>query len=124
MAVESMRFRCPEAVALGAFILRDWRLVFCHHATIEPAPGHSVPGCLWNITPVCEEALDQFEGFPYYYTKMWLEQDGDTFMAYDMNPPLTYSAPSPGYVELLQQGYHDWDLPVDNLDEALYYGIN
>jgi hypothetical protein len=79
---------------------------------------------LWNITPACEEALDQFEGFPYYYTKMWLEQDGDTFMAYDMNPPLVYSTPSASYIDLLQQGYHDWDLPVDNLDEALYHGIS
>jgi len=25
---------------------------------------------------------------------------------------------------MLQQGYHDWNLPVDYLDEALYYGID
>ena len=124
MALEAMKHRCPNAIPLGAYTVRDWRLVFCHHATIEPAPGHEVPGCLWNITPACEKALDQFEGFPHYYTKMWLEQDGDTFMAYDMNPPLVYNAPSAGYIEMLQQGYHDWDLPVDYLDEALYHGID
>jgi|TARA_R110000803_G_scaffold203419_1_gene268979 hypothetical protein len=121
MAVESMRFRCPDAVPIGAIYVRDWRLVFCHHATIEPAPGHVVPGCLWEISYKCEEILDTFEGFPHYYTKMWLQQDGESFMAYDMNPPLTYSAPAPSYVDSLQQGYADWDLPVDYLDEALYY---
>jgi hypothetical protein len=52
---------------------------------------------------------------------MWLQQDGDTFMAYNMNPPLTYSAPAPSYIELLQQGYADWSLNVEYLDEALYH---
>ena len=122
MPVEHMRWRCPDAVPIGAVMLRDWRLVFCDHATIEPSPGSVVPGCLWNITPRCEQALDLFEGFPHYYNKIWLEQDGDTFMCYDMNPPLTYSAPAPSYIDTLQQGYEDWNLPVDYLDEALYYG--
>lgn len=122
MPVEHMRWRCPDAVPIGAIMLRDWRLVFCQHATIEPSPGSAVPGCLWNITPRCEQSLDLFEGFPTYYNKMWLEQDGDTFMCYDMNPPLSYSAPAPSYVDTLQQGYEDWNLPVDYLDEALYYG--
>ena len=122
MPIDLMRWRCPDAVPIGAIMLRDWRLVFCQHATIEPAPGHAVPGCLWNITPACERELDQFEGFPHYYNKMWLEQDGDTFMCYDMNPPLSYSAPAPSYIDTLQKGYADWNLPVDYLDEALYYG--
>jgi gamma-glutamylcyclotransferase (GGCT)/AIG2-like uncharacterized protein YtfP len=121
MAVESMRFRCPDAVALGAFILRDWRLVFCNHATIQPEKDCVVPGCLWEISYECEEHLDAFEGFPHYYTKMWLEQDDYSFMAYDMNPPYTYSAPAPSYVDCLQEGYHDWNLPLEHLDEALYY---
>lgn len=124
MPKEHMSWRCPDATPIGALYLRDWRLVFCNHATIEPAPGHRVPGCLWNITAQCERELDLFEGFPHYYNKMWLEQDGDTFMCYDMNPPLTYSAPAPSYVDTLQQGYYDWKLNNEYLDEALYYGIS
>ena len=124
MALEAMRYRCPLAVPIAPLYLRDWRLVFCHHATIEPAPGYVVPGCLWNITSECEATLDLFEGFPTYYTKMWLEQDGDTFMAYDMNPPLSYSAPAPSYVDTLQVGYYDWKLNNEYLDEALYHGIS
>ena len=50
MPIELMQWRCPDAIPIGSIMLRDWRLVFCHHATIEPAPGHTVPGCLWNIT--------------------------------------------------------------------------
>jgi hypothetical protein len=38
-----------------------------------------------------------------------------------MNPPYTYSAPAPSYVDCLQEGYHDWNLPLEHLDEALYY---
>ena len=121
MPFEHMAWRCPAATPVGAFLLRDWRLVFCIHATIEPAPGHVVPGCLWNITAEDELHLDAFEGFPNYYSKMYLEQDGERFMVYDMHPPLSYTAPSPSYVDTLQQGYYDWNLPVDYLDEALYY---
>lgn len=124
MALESMRLRCPQAVPIAPLYLRDWRLVFCHHATIEPSVGSVVAGCLWNITHECEQTLDAFEGFPHYYTKMWLEQDGDTFMAYDMNPPLSYSAPAPSYVDQLQEGYYDWQLNNEYLDEALYHGIS
>ena len=124
MPIELMQWRCPDAVPIGTIMLRDWRLVFCDHATIEPAPGSVVPGCLWNITGRCEEALDLFEGFPHYYNKMWLQQDGDSFMCYDMNPPLSYSAPAPSYIDTLQQGYADWNLPVEYLDEALYHGIS
>lgn len=123
MALESMKWRCPQAVPIAPLYLRDWRLVFCQHATIEPSKGSVVPGCLWNITHECEQNLDDFEGFPHYYTKMWLEQDGDTFMAYDMNPPLSYSAPAPSYVDQLQAGYYDWQLNNEYLDEALYHGI-
>ena len=124
MPSEHMKWRCPDATPVGAFLLRDWRLVFCLHATIQPAPGHVVPGCLWNITEQDEQSLDRFEGFPSYYSKIYLEQDGKQFMVYDMNPPVSYSAPAPSYVDTLQQGYHDWNLPVEYLDEALYYGIH
>ena len=59
-----MEWRCPNALASRAFILRDWELRFYSHATIEPRKGAQVAGVLWEITPDCESSLDAFEGYP------------------------------------------------------------
>lgn len=115
---EGMSFRCPQAVPYRRFTLRGWRLDFAHHATIIPHPGRSVEGALWRITEDCERSLDMFEGYPSYYTKRILEQDGQEFMVYIMNPPLSGS-PGVGYLDIIEQGYRDWNLDFDCLDRAI-----
>ena len=85
-----MNWRCPAAQAKGAFMLRDWQLEFYCHATIEPRPGAECPGVLWSLTAECEQALDHFEGWPYYYTKRTWIQDGVQFFFYEMNIPRQY----------------------------------
>ena len=118
MSITSMAYRCPAAEPVESFFLRDWRLRLHNHATIEPATGHSVPGALWRITEECEQYLDMFEGYPYYYRKQELEQDGVRFMVYVMNDS-GGGDPSDSYVELLFEGYRDWNLPEDNLHRTL-----
>jgi len=117
LSLDSMAWRCPAARPVTAFYLRDWRLELHCHATIRPSPGDSVAGALWCITPDCEASLDAFEGYPTYYSKCVLEQDGIQFMVYEMTPPLTGS-PSQGYVDLLAEGYQDWQLPLPSLYQA------
>jgi gamma-glutamylcyclotransferase (GGCT)/AIG2-like uncharacterized protein YtfP len=114
----SMSLRCPRAVPYQAFTLRGWCLDFAHHATIRPHPGRTVEGALWRITEECELSLDAFEGYPDYYTKRILAQDGREFMAYIMNPPLTGS-PGAGYLDVIEQGYRDWNLDFECLDQAI-----
>jgi hypothetical protein len=77
-----------------------------------------VEGALWKITEDCERSLDQFEGYPSYYSKRILAQDGREFMVYIMNPPLTGS-PGVGYLDIIEQGYRDWNLDFDCLDLAV-----
>jgi gamma-glutamylcyclotransferase (GGCT)/AIG2-like uncharacterized protein YtfP len=115
---DSMSFRCPRAQPYQAFELRGWQLDFAHHATIRPHPGRTVQGALWRITDDCERSLDAFEGDPSYYTKRLLEQDGREFMVYIMNPPLTGS-PGQGYLDIIEQGYRDWNLDFECLDQAI-----
>jgi gamma-glutamylcyclotransferase (GGCT)/AIG2-like uncharacterized protein YtfP len=110
LSIDSMAWRCPDAKPVTAFYLRDWRLELHCHATIQPSPGDSVAGALWRITPDCEASLDSFEGYPVYYSKRTLIQDGVEFMVYVMNRPLSGS-PGRGYIDLLQEGYQDWQLP-------------
>ena len=116
--MEAMKFRCPTARPISSFMLRDWQLDFYSHATVERKNGASCPGVLWDLTPEDELALDMFEGFPYYYTKTQLVQDGHTFFLYEMSEN-KMGLPSPGYIDGIKQGYHEWGLPAQALKEAL-----
>jgi gamma-glutamylcyclotransferase (GGCT)/AIG2-like uncharacterized protein YtfP len=115
----AMRWRCPDALAKQAFILRDWELRFYSHATIEQKPGAQVAGVLWEITPECELSLDAFEGFPNYYTKRTWIQDGVQFMFYEMTTPKS-GRPSEGYVLDIAESYSFWQLPKSLLTESLH----
>jgi len=114
-----MSWRCPQALASRAFILRDWELKFYSHATIEPKKGAEVAGVLWLITPDCELNLDHFEGFPSYYTKRTWIQDDTQFFFYEMTTPKS-GKPSEGYVLDIQDSYEFWQLPKDLLTQSLH----
>ena len=117
MNIESMAFRCPAARPVQTLCMRDWRLRFYSHATIEPCVGAEVAGVLWQITPECEVALDIFEGHPVYYTKRVWQQDGQEFFFYEMQYPQGHS--SPGYIKDIARSYGVWRLPQHCLHEAL-----
>jgi hypothetical protein len=114
-----MAWRCPDALAHRAFILRDWELKFYNHATIEPRKGAEVAGVLWTITDACEQSLDAFEGFPSYYTKRTWIQDGTQFFFYEMTDPKS-GHPSAGYVQDIRDSYEFWQLPATLLTESLH----
>lgn len=112
--LRGMAHRCPNAQPVRSLELRDWELSFNGVATILPKPGSSVHGALWELTDACEEALDIFEGYPYLYTKIHLEQDGVQFMVYIMNEDIP-APPSRQYLNTITEGYCDWHLPVQEL---------
>jgi gamma-glutamylcyclotransferase (GGCT)/AIG2-like uncharacterized protein YtfP len=114
-----MAWRCPDALAHQAFILRDWELKFYCHATIEPKKGAEVAGVLWTITDACEQSLDAFEGFPSYYTKRTWIQNGVQFFFYEMTDPKS-GHPSPGYVQDIRDSYEFWRLPQSLLTQSLH----
>ena len=118
MDPDAMQRRCPDAVPRGVFLLRNWQLQFYCHATVEPVAGSSVAGVLWALTPDCEQRLDHFEGFPYYYVKRMLRQDGQCIMFYEMTNPKS-GRPSPGYVDNMADSYRHWRLPPEKLQAAL-----
>lgn len=121
MALSSMLGRCPNATPLQKFTLRGWRLDFGHHATIVRDPDAVCDGALWEITDMCERSLDMFEGYPTYYEKLHLEQDGLQFMVYEMNDLDTSAYPSASYIDCLREGYNDWQLNQSLLNKALAY---
>lgn len=115
---DSMYMRCPQARQFQSFYLRGWELDFATHATIRPNPAKTVAGALWRITEDCERSLDVFEGYPVYYDKRILAQDGYEFMVYVMNDP-KFGSTYASYVDLIESGYEDWRLDKELLWTAV-----
>ena len=115
---ENMRWRCPDAVAIQPLHLEGYRLAFSGVATILPEEASQVPGALWAISEADEQALDQFEAYPYLYRKETIRQDGLEFMVYVMNSTIP-GEPDKSYLDTIAAGYQDWGLVLADLDTAL-----
>ena len=118
MNQDNMAWRCPAATNPRPFVLRDWRLKFYTHATVEFSPGDSVWGILWDITPDCERSLDAFEGFPVYYTKRTLRQDRQRLFFYEM-ASYREGQPSANYISDIRSVYRYFNQPFDHLIQHL-----
>ena len=130
MNLEQMERRCPGARVAGKGWLKDHRLFFAGRseaavASIEPADGHAVPVVLWEITPEDEQALDGYEGYPWFYGKQDLTVDvaGEpvSAMVYVMGPGFAYGAPSKPYLDCIREGYASAGFDTAVLDEAVEY---
>lgn len=120
---QQMRLRCPAAQPIATAVLPDWQLVFRGVADIIPAINTAVPVGLYKITAACEAALDHYEDYPTLYGKKIIDLplDGQvlSIMTYIMNPRYGYGPPSEAYVEVIRQGYHDWQIPYSTLVASL-----
>ena len=129
LSVGQMRFRCPDAKVAGTAVLKDWKLSFKVHATIEPCEGRTVPVLVWEISGRDEENLDHYEGYPTYYHKQEMEialkdQEGKdagdiTAMVYIMDERHGLRIPMKGYYDVLKEGYERFGFDGEILKQAL-----
>ena len=132
LSVEQMAHRCPDASVVGRGILKDWKLVFRTHATIEPCQGSNVPVLVWAISERDEARLDRYEGYPAYYYKKYLSVPvqspsgrlhvrGMVYIMTDKHPALP---PSDAYYGIIEEGYErfhfDRRVLRQALDDAIY----
>lgn len=122
MNVDQMSQRCPGAKPIGTAVLNDWKLVFKVHATIEPQKGSKVPVVVWELSDRDERRLDEYEGFPGYYHKQYLNvQVGKrnvNAMVYIMNNVRRVEPPMTGYYEGIMDGYRHFGLDKRVLRKA------
>lgn len=121
--VAQMASRCPNAISIGRVDIPNYRLVFRGVADIEESYGDTLQCVLWDITENCEKALDILEGFPDFYGKEYIDvtfgKKTYTAMIYKMiGSDLGYSIPSSYYQEMLEDGYADHGLDVQQIYEA------
>jgi gamma-glutamylcyclotransferase (GGCT)/AIG2-like uncharacterized protein YtfP len=119
-----MEVRCPAAVVVGRAALPDWGLVFRGVADVEPQPGATVEGALWEVTDECLRSLDRYEGArpdgTGLYRREWIETlCGSWAITYVMNRD-TVAPPSPAYLASIHAGF-DWlGIPLDTLEAAVH----
>ena len=132
MNYKQMRQRCPGAETIGTTDIEDRRLVFAGRskgavATIEKAPGFTVPAIVWRIKPEHEKILDAYEGFPGFYGKemfeVWFRGDRVKIMAYVMGPGRIYGVPNESYLKSIHEGYEMVGIDHAILDEAVRYSV-
>ena len=73
-----MQKRCPGCIFIAAARLRDHGVAFTRPwaawggggvADIQPAPGSTVEGVVWDITDAHRNSLDEYEEYPNAYTR-------------------------------------------------------
>ena len=121
--VEQMAARCPGSVSIGRVDIPDYRLVFRGVADIEESFGDVLQTVMWDITPDCELALYMIEGYPTFYGKKYVDvQVGSkTYQAmiYQMiGSRLDYSSPGRYYQTMLEEGYQDHGLDINQIYNA------
>ena len=129
MNLDQMTYRCPNAKVVGKGKVRNYKLTFRGInngvANIERSQGRIVPIVLWEITPECEKALDQYEGYPRLYVKKDIrvvtEDGGVTAMAYVMAKDYEKlpAEPTKYYLNIIWKGYVDNKIMLINLREAV-----
>lgn len=123
LSLTQMKRRCPRAVPIGRYLLRDSRLVFRGVADCIYEDGAKCWGGIWRITDQCLYALDRYEGVGSGMYRRELvpctafvgEQE---FMLYAMNSTGIFP-PSAAYLDGIRDGYRDFRIPMRHLNEAV-----
>lgn len=130
LCLTQMSRRCPTARVTGLAELEDYELVFKGYrddavATIEPKPGSRVPVMVWKIQGMDELALDRYEGYPSLYEKKQVEvamgKETVNAMVYVMTPGHVFGHPSPGYLNIIREGYRNAGFDPAVLEAAVFY---
>ena len=120
---DQMSVRCPKARPLGQAVLYGHEFRFARHADIIENPDYNTHGVLWEITPDCELALDALEGYPNYYLKkqvtVFYNGSPVECMTYYMTGDLVDELPSDGYLEMLYEGYREYNVDNNQIAESI-----
>jgi len=121
---QGMTNRCPGALSLGHARLIDRAFRFAGPADVVKCKGSFVDGVLWVIDDYHLNALDNLEGYPFYYNrrKLRVAHNDRIVMAetYYMQPGHLDSLPSQGYFDMVTEGYKENNVPLDQLYNSVY----
>lgn len=131
LSFKQMHTRCPDAQGVVSVVAVGWRLAFFGEGTKRWGQGGvaslvkdssaKVGGALYLLSEDDELTLDGFEGVG---KSVYFKDEGfakhiscpqilgtDTVYAYLMSNHDTPNPPNVSYLEVVRQGYLDWNLP-------------
>lgn len=120
-----MQRRCPGARPVCAKALDNGALVFRGVADVVYREGSLIQGGLWLITKAHMQSLDRVEGVSSnFYLKRWLtlsvKGEERKCLYYQMSGNIEgIMPPNDEYYQTIEEGYHDFKLPLDALETAL-----
>ncbi len=140
---------CPGAEALFPAVLENYTLTVRRWFNIEPNAGSEILGGVWQVGEENIRHLDRYEDCPGLYERKtlivkplssgWNEEalrgargpepgrgsgkgkEKLECFIYLMNQPfaIPLSSPDPEYLEMVRQGYNDWGILSEPLEDAL-----
>lgn len=117
-------------------VLKGWRLAFMGNsaerrgpvANLLEDPARSVPGTLYELDEIMIQYLDRAEAVEkgtYQKLEVTVEKDdGSKVPAVSYRlvaEDLPFGQPNLGYLMQVRQGYKEWGLPEEILDEAVEF---
>ena len=114
-----MNIRCFGSRYLKSFILKNYKLIFCHpnklnkfgYGNIMKKRGSKVSGAIWEITKEHEKILDNYEQFPNIYQKEHFYLNGKKIMFYIMYKYF-FKDPPKNYIDTINKGYEDCNIDL------------
>ena len=111
--------RCIGSKYLKPFLLKDYKLIFCHpnklnkfgYANIIKKKGSKTAGAIWEITKEHEKILDDYEQFPNIYKKEHFYLERKKIMFYVMKK-YTIKNPPKSYIDIINKGYEDCNIDL------------
>jgi gamma-glutamylcyclotransferase (GGCT)/AIG2-like uncharacterized protein YtfP len=117
--LRGIKRRCPKAVPVSAAVLGGYRLEFRIYATVVPEAGGEVLGALYELTPACWRALDEYEGPEYDKVAVTVETgEGPREATIYVLKAGVRTPPSVAYYGDIARGYTDWKLDPAALRRA------
>lgn len=119
-----MAERCPAAKYITNVTLHNHKLAFRGYADALEEKGSEVQCAVWALTPDCEAALDEYEGYPKAYIKRYVKMKirnvSCLLMMYVMRSATRApKEPSAEYEQTLRTGYTECGLPIKQIEDAL-----
>ena len=111
--------RCIGSKYLKSFLLKDYKLIFCHpnklnkfgYANVIKKKGSKVTGAIWEITKEHEKILDNYEQFPNIYQKEYFYLGEKKTMFYTMSKYF-FKDPPNSYIDVINKGYEDCNIDL------------
>lgn len=124
---DQMKNRCPGHQVVGQGVLKKYRWYITErgYANLIPSENDEVYGIVYALTPEDEAVMDKYEGvdaghFIKEYVNVLVNGEDCRALVYlDSNPDIQEGSPKPEYIERMNKGLQDAQLPEDYVNRYI-----